>query len=351
MDAPTNLVTADELRREDFSVQTFIHNGRLAVVGPIWEFSPKISFNRFKEAYARNPVAALRDYASQPPTAGKLRVYPDIQLVMTRVDPERKGHPLHDGLQMHNWFRPRANARYVLRFDLSETRDHTGVALAHWDHNKQRVYLDFALEITPAMMGGSIRIQALENFVYTLLDRGFFITQVSMDKWGSVQSRQNIEARGTTCIEYSVDRTTEAHETLYESIFSGILSFYDYAPLFSNLQDLIWIKGGKKIDHIPTGRKDVADAVAGAVAQALKLEGFQGVPEIYSVDVRRKPDTDKPDGEDTDEQDFLDGEPDEAKIPARQIAEDLGLLFEDVDTSGDDIDEAELDPDDPGLAY
>lgn len=344
----SNLPFVEDLLPKDFSIKAYIHNGRLAVVGPIWEFSPKISFSRFKEAYTRNPVAALRDYASQPPVVGKLRVYSDIQLVINRVDPERRGHPFHDGLQMHHWFRPRASARYVLRFDLSETRDHTGIALTHWDHNKQRIYLDFAMEITPQMMGGAIRVQTLENLVYTLLDRGFYISQVSMDKWGSVQARQNIEARGTTCVEYSVDRTTEAHETMYESIFSGVLSFYNYPPLFSNLQDLIWTKGGKKIDHTATGRKDVADAVAGAIAQALKLEGFQGVPEIYSVDVFHES---KHKGPDADDLLAADEEPDESKIPAKEIVDDLGILFEDVDQSGDDLDEAELDPDDSGVAW
>ena len=333
------IVTADPatLRKEDFKVQAYLHKGRLAVIAPIWEFSPKISFKRFQ-------VGAMRDYASQPPVAGKLRVYPDIQLILNRIDSERKGHPFIDGLQMQNWFRPRASARYVLRFDLSENRDYTGIAMAHWDHKRQRVYLDFVQEITPQMMGGAIRIQAMENLVYQLADRGFYIAQVSMDKFASVQARQNIEARGITCIEYSVDRTTEAHETLYEAIFSGVLSFYDYGPLFSNLADLIWTKGGKKIDHTNTGRKDVADAAAGAVALALKMEGFRGMPEIHSVDIAhedRNSETNKEDAETEDE----------TKIPTEDISELRGMSFEDIDVSGDDMDDAQLDPDDTGIAY
>lgn len=346
------LPPSDQLRQQDFPIESFIHNGRLAIVAPVWEFSPKISFKRFLAAYDRNPTGALRDYASRPPTAGKMRVYTDVQLVINRIDQERKGHPFEDNLKLAHWFRPRASARYVLRFDLSENRDYTGIAMTHWDQSKQKVFLDFALEVTPDQMGGAIRIQAMENLVYTLVDRGFFVSQVSMDKFASVQARQNIEARGIQCIEYSVDRTTEAHETLYEAIFAGILSFYNYPPLFSNLQDLIWTKGGKKIDHVVTGRKDVADATAGAVALALKLEGFSSVPEIQSVDVYHERTQQDSEQEGTDDQNLDDLERLESSgIPAKEIAELRGISFEDIDVSGDDMDTDTLDPDDDGMTY
>ncbi|KKW13190.1 MAG: hypothetical protein UY48_C0003G0012 [Candidatus Gottesmanbacteria bacterium GW2011_GWB1_49_7] len=334
---------ATSLKPEWFSSRYAIHEGRLAVTGPLWEFNPRFTWDLFLTAYRRNPVEALINLASYPPTKSRIKFYTDIERVRMLVDKSRKGHPIREDLSFENWFRPRPMASYTMHFDLSEVKDPTACALAHWCHQSQRVYLDFALEIQPTP-GNPVRLKSMENLVLALLDRGFDIRQVTMDLWGSAALRQTLESRGIVAMQYSVDRTTEAHETLHHAIHTGLLSFYPYEPLLVCLDDLYWSKGGRKIDHRPGGKKDVADAAAGAVLWALKLEGFKEVPDIEVLSLERTPSDD----EDLTNDDLLELRP----IPKTSRKPGENPEGDEYYVEGDDMDEVDtLDEDDDGLAY
>lgn len=337
--------SAESLQPEWFASKYAIHEGRLAVTGPLWEFNPRFSWGMFLAAYRRNPVEALINLASLPPTKARIKFYTDIERVRALVDRSRKGHPIREDLSFENWFRPRPMAGYVMHFDLSEVKDPTACAMSHWCHQTQRIYLDFALEIQPTP-GNPVRLKSMENLVMALLDRGFNIRQVSMDLWGSAALRQTLEARGVAAIQYSVDRTTEAHETLHHVIHTSLLSFYNYEPLITCLDDLYWSKGGRKIDHRPGGKKDVADAAAGSVLWALKLEGFKEIPDIEVMSLGKE----RTDGEEHQDEDV-------DSLELRPIPKASRKSREDFDedeyyVEGDDVDEVDqLDEDDDGLSY
>ena len=265
---------------EDFPVEVYIHKNRLAVLGPVWAFSPSVTFEHFLSRFAIAPHAALRDMASAPEDQSEERsLYPSVDPI--RAAASSRQHPFTDDGRFTRDLRPRF-ANYYLHFDLSATRDATGLAMVHYSPKRGRVVVDFVLEIR-APEGGQIRIAAVETLIKALIRSGFHIACASGDQWGSVQLKQDLEAQGVQTKHISVDRTAEAHETLQEAFYSGFLDYYAYEPLFRNLEDLVLVHGGKKIDHRSTGSKDVSDALAGALVSCFEGEKIGQIPEIVPI--------------------------------------------------------------------
>jgi hypothetical protein len=269
--------------QEELTTKIWRDGNRVAVIGPVWEFSKNVTYEMFVKQAARRPAAALRDMASMPlrDDGDARRVYPSIDAVRALANHLRQ-HPFSpDGELLPN-LKPQFG-NYYLRYDLSKSRDSTGIALVHYDYKRNKIIVDFVLEIKPPK-GGQIRLQAVENLVYVLLARGFHIEKFSSDQWGSAQMQQNIEAKGVTTELLSVDRTTQAHETLFDVVHSGMLDFYDYAPLYSNMQTLFYVKNGKKIDHEGLqSAKDVIDGLSGAVLTCIQGEGISEIPEVVPL--------------------------------------------------------------------
>jgi intein/homing endonuclease len=111
-----------------------------------------------------------------------------------------------------------------------------------------------------------IEIDGVHNFA---LSSGVFVHN-------SAQSIQDIRKQGIESDVFSVDKNLDAYETLKESAYGGKLKMPYHEVLLHELQRLELIEG-KKVDHPIRGGKDVADAVAGAVYNAVQSGGSKQV--------------------------------------------------------------------------
>ena len=68
-----------------------------------------------------------------------------------------------------------------------------------------------------------------------------------------------------------MDKTREPYEDLRDAVQTGKVDYYPYKPWFFNADSLV--DTGKKIDHTSSGKKDVADSLAGVVHVLVKLFG------------------------------------------------------------------------------
>ena len=134
---------------------------------------------------------------------------------------------------------------------------------------KDVVIADLMLRIK-APPGGEINFSDIRRMITDLKDRGFDISGVSFDGYQSVDMIQILKEQGLNCITLSVDRDTAAYDTLKDKIYTGNFKCYRYEPFLEELRRLE-LKDGKKVDHPPThgGSKDVSDAVAGSVFNAV----------------------------------------------------------------------------------
>lgn len=86
----------------------------------------------------------------------------------------------------------------------------------------------------------------------------------------SVESRQVLNESGIEGVYRSVDKDDEAYLTLIRLFFEERIDLYKYETFEVELFDLIHDRTKRKVDHPQNSSKDVSDAVAGAVMNALE---------------------------------------------------------------------------------
>lgn len=176
--------------------------------------------------------------------------------------------------------------RDALRFvhiDLARTRDACGVAIVKYlgmtsdppaDASgtvelRPRFAVEAAISIKPSP-DAELIFSDLRTWLMELVDiHRLDIYMVTFDGYQSADSRQILRRRGIWSDELSVDRTPQAYEYLRECLYDGRLAMVDSPTLTRELIQLERNPQTSVIDHPPRGSKDVADAVAGAIAAAV----------------------------------------------------------------------------------
>ena len=192
-------------------------------------------------------------------------------------------------------FVPLNGAMYAIHADMAVTGDRAGVAMSHvheYDievdpETQEEIYLpnvvvDFAIAfeadsgavhpLLDTALPREIQIRWFRKLVMELIRRGFPIERASMDGFQSVDSLQILASRGLDAVRYSLDRTPEGYRTLRDVMYSGRLKGPKNPILIEEIAALNQFSRGK-VDHLPGGSKDIADAVAGSVVGAILLGG------------------------------------------------------------------------------
>jgi len=210
-------------------------------------------------------------------------------LLVKKVNRNRKPPIDPESGEYASWFKP-GNDEYFVHSDMSAKRDSTGIAMAHWDFDRDVCVLDFMLG-KPVPVGGELEIRDIRKRIFELDEMGFGIYKATFDRWQSLDTIQILRSRGILAEEYSCDRNMQAYDTLLELSLSGKLDFYWYEKFMKEFKGLR-ILGGKKVDHPQYGSKDVTDAVAGAVTQcylrAIEGGGRRGGGRINGTSLRRR---------------------------------------------------------------
>ena len=314
------LIASSPRHAEDFIMRkvaeaetdTAIYASRKAT----WEVKPRSRFcgktfehkgikipTEFQTEFDKNPEKARRDLGAMPAAAyspffvemgmivascelgaARARTTAPFNLTPTPLPRRTLGegrettadalrHPFEEGGQLAEWFRTRdGGARYV-HVDLGLKKDACGIAMAKVvEEAGMPVAVVELMAQWKAPAGGEVDFAQVRELILGLRARGFPIAQVSYDGWQSFDSLQILRRKGMKAEIVSVGLT--AYETLKELAYDRRLRMYEFRPFIEECRRLEMIKG-LKVDHPPGGSKDVADAVAGAVSEAVK--GWRGV--------------------------------------------------------------------------
>lgn len=173
-----------------------------------------------------------------------------------------------------------------VHLDMSVSGDMTGIA-GVWIKGKRPstdslrqandlfYTLAFAVNIK-APKGRQISFEKNRNFIYWLKEQGFNIKGVTSDSYQSYDTGQALKAKGYNYDMLSVDRVdTNSHicipyQYLKNTIYEQRVECFPCKTLEDELTDLERNLNTGKVDHPDGGRKDVADAVCGAVFNASK---------------------------------------------------------------------------------
>lgn len=181
-------------------------------------------------------------------------------------------------------------ARYI-HIDIGLTGDCMGIAMVHicgfksvkrtrkdgtWYEDRAPVFVvDFMIQVKPPQIG-EIDLGKARAFIGCLRDYGVPIWRVSYDGFQSRDSCQIMRKLGFDSVVYSVDKTDEAYLSLKQALVEERIQIYHYAPFVREVSELERNLEKGKVDHPRVssstgdpGSKDVSDAVAGAVFNAL----------------------------------------------------------------------------------
>lgn len=269
------------------------NGSEMAVVAATWHLQPKVRFEDLAHFFKDDEAKAWRNYGSKVKGGVDTDALKDKTIVNAQANRTRL-HPWNEDRQeFEPWFRGEPGVNYFIHIDLAKNHDAAGIALGHKVRRSSRVVLDF-LHAVHALGGRDIQIADVRNtFVYGLTARGFRIKGVSYDQWQSLESQQELAARGYEVKELSADKTKAPYDTLIGLLKANNLDYYLHPQFIREMEKLK--KYDKKYDHPSGGSKDVADAAACVVFNLLEdaIENPHG-DAASGITVHRAPQTERP---------------------------------------------------------
>ena len=216
---------------------------------------------------------------------------------------------------------PIQGAQYAMHGDIALTGDRAGVAMAHikkWDefsrnltredlfvetvsHTLPVLQVDFACyfhaDVSAQPFSREVQIRWYRELMRELQYRGFNIRRYTFDGFQSADIIQQLEYAGVESTRVSMDTNDLHWKNFRDLVYSNRVSIPRGELLKKEIFQLTRAPNGK-LDHVPGGSKDVADAVCGALVGAIELGGaedpegarnwFGGHQEHYKMEV---PDT------------------------------------------------------------
>ena len=252
---------------------------------PTWEINPTRSIEDFTVAFYSDPVDALGRFACMPPDAMDA-------FFKSREKVERTFNNLNIALdeknRFHDWFQPEEDKLYFIHVDLAQKHDHCAVALAHIDKWVNIKVGNQIKEAAPTIIVDAVRwwtptstqsvdFTEVKEYIISLKHRGFNIRRVTFDRWNSHDMMQQLNAYGMNTEILSV---AKKH---YEDMALGVMEERITGPhinlLIEELLQLRIIKD--KVDHPRKGSKDLADAVCGAIYDAIAFTPVDLNQEVF----------------------------------------------------------------------
>ena len=193
---------------------------------------------------------------------------------------------------------PIMGAQYAMHGDIGINGDRAGVAMAHvkrWDESSRPVFqedltettsseslpylhVDFACwfeaDIAAEPVAREVQIRWYRELLKELKHKGFNIRRYTFDGFQSVDIIQQLEYAGVESERVSMDINDLYWKNFRDLVYQDRVSLPTCNMLRTEAFQLTRTIRGK-IDHIPGGSKDVADAVAGSLVGALELGGSE----------------------------------------------------------------------------
>ena len=240
---------------------------------PTWEVNPTRSINDFKIAFYKNPIDALSRFACMPPDAVDAFFRSKEKIMACFNQPQ---NAVDDMGRFAEWFVPDDDKKYFMHVDLAQKHDHCAVALAHVEKwVKTRTFNDIDI-VVPIVKVDAVRwwtptadkaveFTDVKNYILEVRNRGFRLSKVTFDRWNSFDIMNELKSFGINTETLSV---AKKH---YEDMQMLVSEERILGPAINLLtEELLQLRIIRdKVDHPRKGSKDLADAVCGAIYNAI----------------------------------------------------------------------------------
>ena len=268
--------------------------------GATWEVNPYKKKEDFADEFRKNPERAEARYACNPlGVEGGYFKNKNAIIRALPIIPEELVPSTNDIFpQLKSWFTCNHSFQCSIHIDLGLKKDKAGICVSHVSRLIDSIVKNEGGESTIvklpyvevdlltsfiAPFNGEIDFSLIRQMIVDLVNRRFLIGKLTADSWQSSDFLQIISKMGIETDVRSVDRNTEAYDTLKELIYEDRLKGYSYIrtietgngisiqsnEIIDELNQLIFT--GRKIDHVQYYGKDVSDALSGSVQGAIEL--------------------------------------------------------------------------------
>lgn len=258
---------------EEDHIQSYAEPHVLALKRPSWSVNPTKKPQNYARDFFKNYVDALSRFACMPPDSVD-GFFKDRQKI------EQAFH-IRNGVDetgaFRDWFQPIPGKTYFVHVDLAKKHDNCAVAMAHVDKFKQIRQGGGTPEIVPEVIVDAVRwwkptpdqnvdFVKVREYIVSLRQRGFDVRLVTFDRWQSEDMIDYLESIGMRAerLSVAIAHYTDLSICVQEERVHGP----DIELLRKELRQLQIMPNGK-LDHPRKGSKDLADATAGAVYNAI----------------------------------------------------------------------------------
>lgn len=237
---------------------------------PSWEVNPIRYIQEYVTSFFSDYPDSAGRYACMPPDA--VDAFFKSREKIEKAFNQRELDPVDDSLK------PKPDTKYYIHVDLAQKIDRCALALSHVSEFKDvgtglfgqsniqpMVVVDLLKYWTPSAQH-NVDFAEVRDYILMLHRKGFNIELVTFDRWNSTGIMDELNAYSVNTELLSVAKahyTDMAFAVMEERVLGP-----DSELLREELLRLRVIRD--KVDHPRTGGKDTADAVCGAIFNAIK---------------------------------------------------------------------------------
>jgi hypothetical protein len=262
-----------EIEWEEDHIISYRYPGIFAIKRPTWDVNPTRSIEDFKISFLTDHADAMQRFACMPSFAS--------DAFFKQRDKLEKCMSLRNPIDLYKriepTFVPDEDKTYFLHADLAQKHDKCAVAISHvqkWVEVKS--FNDYT-QIVPFVIvdaivwweprkEGPVDLSEVKNWIVDFRRQGFNIGMVTFDRWQSFDIQQELKTVGIKTDTLSVAK--KHYEDLAMLIYEERVAAPHIDLLLEEMGELR-IVSDKKVDHPRKKSKDLADAMCGAVYNAI----------------------------------------------------------------------------------
>jgi hypothetical protein len=262
-----------EIEWEEDHIISYRYPGIFAIKRPTWDVNPTRSIEDFKISFLTDHADAMQRFACMPSFAS--------DAFFKQRDKLEKCMSLRNPIDVYKriepTFIPDEDKIYFLHADLAQKHDKCAVAISHvqkWVEVKS--FNDYT-QIVPFVIvdaivwweprkEGPVDLSEVKNWIVDFRRQGFNIGMVTFDRWQSFDIQQELKTVGIKTDTLSVAK--KHYEDLAMLIYEERVAAPHIDLLLEEMGELR-IVSDKKVDHPRKKSKDLADAMCGAVYNAI----------------------------------------------------------------------------------
>jgi hypothetical protein len=260
---------------EDFILSYKVPNV-FALKKPTWEVNPTRKIDDFKNAFLEDTADAMQRFACMPSFSSDafFKQREKLEACMSLIN------PIDNFKRFQENFKPDPNKTYYVHADLAQRHDKCAVAIAHVDKWVNIQVINNYEQVAPIVIvdavvwwepqkEGPVNLSEVKQWIQNLRRLGFNIGMVTFDRWQSFDIQQELQAVGIRTDIVSVAK--KHYEDLAMLVYEERVAMPTIPLLLEEMAELKITDNGKRVDHPRKKSKDLADAVCGAVFDAISF--------------------------------------------------------------------------------